>query len=237
MVWDKDTKTVVLTGAGVSAESGIPTFRGEAGLWKNYRPEELANPQAFARDPKTVWEWYDWRRGIIAKAVPNAGHQAVAAVEKHFSDFTLITQNVDGLHQAAGSERLLELHGNIWKTRCTSCGAIEEEYSVPLKDFEPRCSCGGLLRPHIVWFGESLSPQVMEESFACAAACRLMLVVGTSGIVQPAASLPLTAKEAGAVLIEVNADETPLTPLMDESLRGSAGEVLPELLRRHKVSI
>ncbi len=237
MAWEKSTKTVVLTGAGISAESGIPTFRGEDGLWKNYRAEELATPQAFERDHETVWEWYDWRRGKIAAAKPNAGHRAIAALEDHFEDLTLVTQNVDGLHGLAGSKRVLELHGNIWKRRCTSCGEIGEDRSVPMKNYGPRCSCGSLLRPHIVWFGESLPADVLAGAFACASACRLMLVVGTSGIVHPAASLPLTAKEAGATVIEVNPEETPLTPMMDESIRGSAGEALPKLLERNGIGI
>ena len=235
MVWDKDQKTVVLTGAGISAESGVPTFRGKDGLWKNYRAEELATPQAFERDHEVVWEWYGWRRGIIAKAEANSGHRAIAALEKHFANFHLVTQNVDGLHQAAGSKRVLELHGNIWKRRCTSCDKLEEERSVPLTDFSPHCECGSLMRPHIVWFGESLDPEVLDAAYAAAAGCKLMLVVGTSGMVQPAASLPFLAMQNGARVIEVNPDPTPLSAELSESVRGRAGEVLPELLKENGV--
>ena len=234
-MWNREQKTVVLTGAGISAESGVPTFRGEDGLWKNYRAEELATPEAFSRDHRTVWEWYDWRRQKIAEAAPNEGHRAIEALESYFDDFALITQNVDGLHELAGSRNVLELHGNIWKKRCVSCGAIEEDRRVPLPTHEPRCECGEMMRPHIVWFGETLDPGILEGAMALSRGCGLMLVVGTSGMVQPAASMPLLAMENGAEVVEINPTETPLTPAVSRSIRGGAGEVLGKLIEEHGV--
>ncbi len=218
---------VVLTGAGVSAESGIPTFRGPEGLWRSFRPTDLATPEAFRRDPALVWEWYDWRRQRIAACQPNPAHRVLAEMESVLPDFTLITQNVDGLHQAAGSRNVLELHGNIWRVRCTACGWSGEDRRVPLPEIPPHCRCGGLLRPAVVWFGESLPSHILEAAWEAASRCQMMLVVGTSAVVQPAASLPIIAKRNGAYLIEVNPAETPITPLADEVLRGPAGEVLP----------
>ena len=218
----------VLTGAGISAESGIPTFRGEGGLWRNFRPEQLATPAAFRRDPALVWEWYDWRRGLIGACAPNAAHEALAEMEAALSDFTLITQNVDGLHQAAGSRNVLELHSNVWRMRCGGCGKVTEDRRVSLPEIPPRClACGGLLRPDVVWFGESLPSGVLEAAWAAAERCRLMLVIGTSAVVQPAASLPLVALRNGARLIEINPAETPLSAFAHEVLRGPAAEVLP----------
>jgi NAD-dependent deacetylase len=218
----------VLTGAGISAESGVPTFRGEDGLWRRFRAEELATPGAFAHDPKLVWEWYDWRRGKIAAVRPNAGHLVLAKWEGIFDGFTVITQNVDGLHPLAGSRNVLELHGNIWKTRCTAEGTVGDNREVPLSTIPPLCrTCGALLRPHIVWFGEMLDPDLLRRAFAESAACQVMLVVGTSSLVHPAASLPMTAAGAGAPVIEINPAETPLTPRATLSIRGLAGEVLP----------
>lgn len=221
-------KVAVLTGAGISAESGIPTFRGKDGLWKTYRAEELATPAAFHHDPKLVWEWYDWRRGIIGSKEPNPGHKVLARWEKIFSDFSLITQNIDGLHEKSGSKKILELHGNIWKLRCMEEGTITENHESPLKEIPPHCpECGSLLRPHVVWFGESLSSSVLHEAFLLSSNCEVMFVVGTSAVVQPAASLPLSASEAGAKIVEINPDPTPLTSYSDFSFRGKAGEVLP----------
>jgi NAD-dependent deacetylase len=221
-------RLTVLTGAGISAESGVPTFRGKDGLWNQFRAEELATPEAFARDPRLVWEWYDWRRGKIASVEPNAGHRTLAKWQETESSFTLITQNVDGLHAKAGSMTVLELHGNIWKTRCTAEATVSENREVPLTRIPPLCpACGALLRPHIVWFGESLDPDVLDAAFAASAACDAMLVVGTSALVQPAAMLPVRAAAAGALVIEVNPDPTPLSPSVEVSLRGPAGVVLP----------
>lgn len=223
-------RVVALTGAGISAESGVPTFRGEEGLWRKFRAEDLANPTAFQRDPVLVWEWYDWRRGLMAEKAPNPGHRALAAWETRFPEFLLITQNIDGLHRAAGSSHVLELHGNIWKTRCTAEGTLRDNRDTPLPEIPPLCpACGAPLRPHVVWFGESLDADIIHAAFEQSRRCDLMFVVGTSAVVQPAASLPLTAAQAGATIVEINPEETPLTPYADVSLRGAAGEVLPAL--------
>jgi NAD-dependent deacetylase len=224
----KANRVAALTGAGISAECGIPTFRGEDGLWRKYRAEELATPSAFHRDPKLVWEWYDWRRGIIAPVEPNPGHKVLAQWEKIFPEFTLITQNIDGLHGKSGSKNILELHGNIWKMRCTEEGTVIENLDSPLKEIPPHCpSCGALLRPHVVWFGESLSSTILQRAFLLSSQCELMLVIGTSAVVQPAASLPLSAAEAGAKVVEINLNPTPLTPYVDISFTGKSGEILP----------
>ncbi len=221
-------RVAILTGAGISAESGIPTFRGEEGLWKKYRPEELATPTAFSRDPKLVWEWYDWRRGIIGQKEPNPGHKVIARWEEAFPTVSLITQNIDGLHQKAGSKNIWELHGNIWKLRCTEEGTITENYDTPLKEIPPLCSnCGALFRPHVVWFGESLSPTILQESIQLSSECDVMFVIGTSAVVQPAASLPFEASEAGAKIVEINPDPTPISLYADFSIRGKSGEILP----------
>ncbi len=221
----------VLTGAGISAESGIPTFRGKDGLWKKYDPMELATPEAFQRDPKLVWEWYDWRRQLIAGAEPNEGHRTLAQMEESFPDFWLITQNVDGLHQRAGSRKVIELHGNIWKVRCVSCGREDYDYRAPLPEIPPRCdNCGGLLRPGVVWFGESLPIDALQKAYELSEEAEVFIVVGTSAQVYPAAELPLVAKRSGARLIEVNPEETPLTPYADISLREKASTGLKKVL-------
>jgi len=224
-----------LTGAGVSAESGVPVFRGEEGLWRNYRPEELATPDAFRRNPRLVWEWYEWRRELIGARSPNPAHETLATMDKTLPDFTLITQNVDGLHQAAGSESVLEVHGNIWRVRCTACPYLSEDHRVPLPELPPRCpECGGLLRPDVVWFGESLSQEVLDAAWAAAAGCQTMLVIGTSAVVQPAASLPMVALRNGAQLIEFNPAETPLSRQADDVIRAPAGEALPTWWAAHR---
>jgi len=226
------SSVTVLTGSGISAESGVPTFRGEDGLWRHYHAEELATPQAFARDAALVWEWYDWRRGLIAACEPNAAHRTLVEMERECEEFFLITQNVDGLHRRAGSERMVELHGNIWQVRCTAEGSVFVNEEVPLPQIPPRCSCGAPLRPHVVWFGESLDHSSMQAAHAAAEICDLMLVIGTSAVVHPAASLPAIAKQHGAYLVEVNLERTPLSPYADEVLLGSAAQVLPELWDR-----
>jgi len=227
-VLQEASRVAVLTGAGISAESGIPTFRGEEGLWKKYRPEELATPAAFSQDPKFVWEWYDWRRGIIGQKEPNPGHKVIARWEETFPTVSLITQNIDGLHQKAGSKNIWELHGNIWKLRCTEEGTITENYETPLKEIPPLCpNCGALLRPHVVWFGESLSPTILQKSIHLSSECDVMFVIGTSTVVQPAASLPFEASKAGAKIVEINLDPTPLSLYADFSIRGKSGEILP----------
>ncbi len=220
----------VLTGAGVSAESGVPTFRGTGGFWQNHRPEELATPQAFARDPALVWRWYQWRRRLIADCRPKGGHRALARLEKLSPTFYLITQNVDGLHQRAGSRNPLEVHGNIWRVSCTKCGQGYEEPSLDLPGLPACRMCGGLLRPAVVWFGESLDQALLSKAWAAATGCQVMLVAGTSAVVQPAASLALAAKQAGAYVIEVNLEATANTGQMDLSLRGKAAEILPRLV-------
>jgi NAD-dependent deacetylase len=227
-VLQEASRVAILTGAGISAESGIPTFRGEDGLWKKYRPEELATPAAFSQNPKLVWEWYDWRRGIIGQKEPNPGHEVIARWEETFPTVSLITQNIDGLHQKAGSKNIWELHGNIWKLRCTEEGTITENYETPLKEIPPLCpNCGALLRPHIVWFGESLSSTILQKSIQLSSECDVMFVIGTSAVVQPAASLPFEASEAGAMIVEINLDPTPLSLYADFSIRGKSGEILP----------
>ncbi|MFH1059094.1 MAG: NAD-dependent deacylase [Pseudomonadota bacterium] len=223
-------RVAVLSGAGVSAESGVPTFRGPGGLWEKHRPEDLATPQAFRRDPALVWRWYHWRRELIAACAPNPAHQALAAYEARRPGFTLITQNVDGLHRLAGSRNLLEIHGSLWRVRCLDCGVDREERRLDLPA-PPLCpACGGLLRPDVVWFGESLDQDLLDRAWRAAGNCQAMLVVGTSAVVQPAASLALVAKSAGAYVIEVNPDPTPNTGRVDVSLHAPAGEVLPALL-------
>jgi len=225
----KTERLVVLTGAGISVESGIPTFRGPEGLWRTFRPEELATPQAFHRDPRLVWEWYDWRRGKIAQARPNPGHAVLVQLEARIPDFTLLTQNVDGLHRLAGSQRLLEIHGSIWEVRCLACGVTKEDRRVPLP-IPPHCdTCQGLLRPNVVWFGESLNPEILRQAEAALARAQVMLVVGTSAVVQPAASFALWARQSGAAIAEINLDPTPLTAHCDVALTGKAGEILPRL--------
>jgi NAD-dependent deacetylase len=219
-----------LTGAGISAESGIPTFRGAGGLWKDFKPEDLATPKAFARDPRLVWEWYDWRRQRIAGAEPNPAHRALAKLELAKSAFTLITQNVDGLHDCAGSRRILKLHGDIWRHRCTKCGANWPDRRAPLPKIPPHCACGGLARPGVVWFGEPLPEGIMQEAEHAAASAEVFLVIGTSAVVYPAAGLIPFAKGAGARVIEINTEPTGFSKMVDCALQGPAGELLPQLL-------
>jgi NAD-dependent deacetylase len=228
---DGKTRIAVMTGAGISAASGIPTFRGaQDSLWENYRPEELATPEAFHRDPELVWRWYDWRRGLIAKAEPNAAHLAVANLEAHVDHVSVITQNVDGLHARAGSHDILEFHGSIWKLRCLSCRREEEDRRVPLP-IPPRCdACGGVLRPGVVWFGEGIDPAVMENSAAAAGNCDLFLVIGTSGAVYPAAGLVTVASRSGARVLEFNLEASAISSQVDLFVPGSAADTLPLLV-------
>jgi len=223
-------RVAVLTGAGVSAESGVPTFRGADGLWKKHQATDLATPEAFARDPELVWEFYNWRRGLIGRKTCNPAHTALAELERRIPDFTLITQNVDGLHLLAGSRHLLELHGNIWRVRCTRCRKAALDRS-PSMGHLPACdACGGLLRPDVVWFGESLDPEILHQAVEASKRCQVMLVIGTSSVVQPAASLAFSAKSGGAVLAEINLERTPNSDLMDIVLLGKAGEIVPRLI-------
>lgn len=227
---NRASSIAVLTGAGISAESGVPTFRGDAGLWKQYKPEELATPEAFLKDPRLVWEWYDWRRQAIAKAAPNSGHLALVELERRKPHFTLITQNVDGLHDRAGSGRILKLHGDIWRLCCLDCRADWPDHRVPLPKLPPHCRCGGLARPGVVWFGERLPDGMWLEAEHAASAAEVLLVIGTSAVVYPAASLVAVARTAKARIIEINVDETPISHEVDCSLRGPAGEILPRLM-------
>jgi NAD-dependent deacetylase len=228
----KTKKVVVFTGAGISAESGIPTFRGKDGMWEKYRVEDLATPYAFERDPKKVWEWYDWRRGLIEKGGPNPAHFMIAEMEKHFPEFWVITQNVDGLHRKAGSKNIIEIHGNLWRAKCQKEGIIFDFIDVPLKEVPPRCKCGSLIRPDVVWFGEALPISEMKNAFLRAERCDAMLVVGTSALVQPAANLPFAAKANSAKIIEVNLNQTPISDIADISIFGKAADVLPKICQR-----
>jgi len=228
---------VVLTGAGVSAESGIPTFRdAREGLWAKYDPLELATPEAFDRDPETVARWYDWRREKCAAAKPNPAHRALAGLEKQLAarerGFTLLTQNVDRLHQAAGSENVVELHGTLWVWRCTRCGVEHEERDVPFREYPPRCACGGARRPGVVWFGELLPEQALQQAHDALEACDFFFSIGTSAVVEPAASFIHAARRRGAKTVEINRDPTPISNAVDWSMPGKAGEILPALCKR-----
>ncbi|MGQ4832990.1 MAG: NAD-dependent protein deacetylase [Candidatus Asgardarchaeia archaeon] len=215
---------VALTGAGVSAESGIPTFRGKDGLWKKYRPEDLATPDAFKRNPREVWEWYTWRMKIIQKAKPNYAHVCLAELEKKGILKAIITQNVDGLHQKAGSKNVIELHGNIWRARCTQCDYKEYLQTIP-QDIPPKCKkCGSLLRPDVVWFGEPLPTEALNMAFYLSNKADLMLVVGTSLLVQPAASLPFIVLKNNNKIIEINPNETILSKKATITVRMKAAE-------------
>ncbi|MBW3661092.1 MAG: NAD-dependent deacylase [Gemmatimonadetes bacterium] len=238
-------RVVVLTGAGVSVESGVPTFRGEEGLWRSHRPEQLATPAAFARDPRLVWEWYAWRRERVGGCRPNAAHRALARWALSRPGVLIVTQNVDGLHgdaaiEAAGDRAPetaawpIELHGSLFRVRCTGCGE-RRPHVAPIDTGSraslPRCpDCGALLRPDVVWFGEPLEDRTIGRALAAARGCDACLVVGTSAIVHPAASVAVEAAHGGAVLVEVNPDPTPLSPLAGVSLRATAATAVPRLL-------
>jgi NAD-dependent deacetylase len=225
-------RVTVLTGAGVSAASGVPTFRGAGGLWHSHRPEDLATPEAFARDARLVWEWYDWRRQRIAACAPNAAHEVLAAWTTSGRDVTLVTQNVDGLHERAGATGVIRLHGSIWDVRCAAgcpggrTGRRDE--TVPLPLLPPRCPhCGDVERPGVVWFGETLDRQLLTRAAEAAASCDVFLAVGTSAVVHPAAGLALEARRGGAVTVEINPDETPMAPYLDFAIRQPAEQFLP----------
>ena len=223
-------RVVALTGAGVSAESGVPTFRGAGGLWEGYPVQEVATPQAFAANPARVWRFYEERRRNLTRVSPNPAHHVLARWQDRFERFTLVTQNVDGLHRAAGSRDVLELHGSIWEIRCTSCGHSREDRTVPLPALPPVCaSCGGMERPGVVWFGEYLPPDVMDAATDATQRCEVLVVVGTSAVVYPAAGLVGVAAGRGAKVIEVNPDASAKAHLAVVNLRGPAGELLPQL--------
>jgi NAD-dependent deacetylase len=218
----------VLTGAGISAESGIPTFRSNGGYWRTRRFEDLATPEGFARDPKLVWEWYEERRRAIARAKPNAGHLALVEIERHAPRFTLITQNVDGLHDAAGSRNTIKLHGDIWMVRCVACGDERNDRS-ELDDLPPPCACGGMLRPGVVWFGEALPEGAMEGAEAAVKDADVVIVAGTSARVYPAAGLIPYAIERGSTVIEINPEKTDFSEAVAFPIAGRAAEILPRL--------
>jgi NAD-dependent deacetylase len=250
-------RILILTGAGVSAESGVPTFRGPDGLWKTHKPETLATPEAFQADPRLVWEWYGWRRERVGACRPNSAHEAIAHLTLRNEDARLVTQNVDGLHELALEEAVsqwdfpvepeesaaraaliraapIRLHGSLFRTRCTGCDVrISDRHPVEAKSMDslPRCEkCSALLRPDVVWFGEGLDPEILRQAMESAESAEVCLVVGTSGLVHPAASLPLLTRESGGVVVEVNPESTPLTAVAVTSIRGRAGQVLPLLL-------
>ncbi len=226
-------RVAVLTGAGVSAESGVPTFRGAGGLWEGQRVEDVATPRAFARDPAQVWRFYNARRAGLRTVQPNAGHRALAELEDRWGSerFTLVTQNVDGLHRAAGSRHVLEIHGTLSRVRCTGCARVEDRGGEDLPEL-PRCGCGALLRPDIVWFEECLPEDVWRRAALAAATCDCFLVVGTSAVVYPSAGLIDTARQVGAGVIEVNLEATPASHGGVVGLYGRAGEILPQLVQR-----
>jgi NAD-dependent deacetylase len=223
---------VVLTGAGISAESGLATFReAQTGLWARYRPEDLATPQAFAKNPQLVWEWYAWRREQAVQAQPNSGHYALVSLAQHLSKFTLITQNVDGLHERAGSHDVIELHGNIMRSKCSVEGNIVESWP-PTDAVPPHCpSCGGLLRPDVVWFGEMLPEDAIHRAFDAAQSCDFFLSIGTSGVVEPAASLPRITQQRGAIVVYINLDVTTASASRRYAINGKAGQILPALVQ------
>jgi NAD-dependent deacetylase len=234
----QNKRLVVLTGAGVSKESGVPTFRDAMdGLWSKYDPQQLATPQAFKANPKLVWDWYEYRREMVRAAKPNPGHFALAELQRRFPDFILITQNVDDLHEQAGSENVIHLHGNIAQTKCFfDCKGSPtlvdlSKITYDLDSAPPPCPhCGRWLRPNVVWFGEMLPPEAIEAAQRACITCDLAIVVGTSGMVEPAASLPRLAKSAGAKVMEVNPEHSMITQFADVKLQGASGVMLPQLI-------
>lgn len=228
----QSSKVTVLTGAGISAESGIPTFRdAQTGLWANYNPQELASPQGFKKNPQLVWEWYASRRDLIKQVHPNPGHFALVAMQKHFRHFSLITQNIDTLHQRAGSHNVIELHGNIHRIRCSNDARIIEKWSES-SSIPPLCpQCGSFLRPDVVWFGEPLPQAAIDAAWHASENCAIFFSIGTSSLVNPAASLPYLAAHKNALLVEINTQHTPLTPDVSYFLQGPSGSILPGLLQ------
>lgn len=229
----KTAKSIVFfTGAGISAESGIPTFRGKDGIWNKLKPEELANFNAFLKNPDMVWEWYQHRRSILQDKGPNPAHSAIAELENYYDELCVVTQNVDNLHRRAGSVKVYELHGNIERNYCIDCAEPfdDSKFDLNLKTV-PRCEeCGGLIRPDVVWFGEFLPQQVFAESERKAEASDICFIIGTSGVVYPAAYIPLSAKRAGSYLVEINIEETEISYVCDYSLFGEAGEIMPRIV-------
>lgn len=229
IVADRNLRVVALTGAGISAESGVPIFRGKGSMWENPKAKELASRAGPPWNTKGTWEFYEWRRALVARCKPNAAHHTLVEMEYFFRNFCLITQNVDGLHGRAGSKRVLEMHGNMWKGRCEKDGEIVDLPETPLKSLPPYHTCGMALRPHIVQFGEPIDGVILDEAFKESMRSDLFLVVGTSGVVSPARDLPLIALREGGKVIEINRHETPLTPYVTLSIRGKAAEIVPRL--------
>lgn len=223
-------RVAVMTGAGVSRESGIHTFREKGGVWETVDAEKMASLPGFLSDPAKVWAWYMDRHKSVTEAVPNPGHRALARLEDKAPSFTLITQNIDGLHQAAGSRNVLELHGSIRRTRCLEEGTVFDSWPEPGAELPPRCECGALLRPDVVWFGEALPQDILRNSFVKARECDVMMVIGTSAVVQPAGLIPLEAREGGAFVIEINPEATAISNFVDASLFEQSGSVLPRLI-------
>ena len=225
---------VVFTGAGVSAESGVPTFRSAGGLWEKYDPHQLATHEAFSHDPDLVWSWYSWRRNTIRGVEPNPGHYAIAEAEQLFPQFTLVTQNVDNLHQRAGSRRVHELHGNIERSRCLACGTYFMGDEAPPTDKAQSCSCGGFIRPDVVWFGESLPMEELQHAQNAATSCDLLFTIGTAATVYPAAMLPVMARRAGAYVVEINPEPSSIAHEVSECITGASGVVFPVIIERLK---
>lgn len=227
---------VFFTGAGISAESGIPTFRGKDGIWNKIKPEELANFDAFLKNPELVWEWYNHRKKIIHESKPNAGHFAISEMQSAlggFNEVTVITQNIDNLHRRAGSKIIYELHGNIERNFCIKCKTFYNE-ELDFSKGVPKCKCGGLIRPDVVWFGEYLPEDQFEASEKAARNSEVFFIVGTSAVVYPAAGLVFTAKQNGAYLVEINIEETEISSLADVSFFGEAGKILPKIMKEIK---
>lgn len=227
----KARRVVVFTGAGVSQESGLATFRGSGGLWERYRAEDLATPEAFARDPRLVWDWYADRFSAMRAATPNAAHRTIARWQDRFPSLLVVTQNIDGLHQRAGSAHVVELHGTIWRSHCRGCGRSVETAEIAAGELPPACPCGDLLRPSVVWFGEALPLVAFERANEAAGRCDLLVAVGTSARVWPAAGLIQVAAASGALVVEVNREPSALSDLAHAALVGAAGELLPALDR------
>jgi NAD-dependent deacetylase len=220
-------QVVFFTGAGMSAESGVPTYRGKGGVWKEYDWQQFACQPAFERDPEKVWEFHNYRRTLVAACSPNRGHELIARAEKRLKSALVVTQNIDGLHQRAGSEKVHELHGSLWRTRCPHCRTRDHDPSAPIGSI--RCACGEYKRPDIVWFGDNLNPEVLDAVALELSHCDLLVSVGTSAVVYPAAEMPLIAKRAGATLVEINPEDTPMTEAFDVVLRGTATEMLEKI--------
>ncbi len=227
----RSTRSILaLCGAGISAESGVPTFRGKDGLWKNFRAEELASPEAFRKNPVLVWEWYLWRMELISNKSPNPAHYALVELEKKISDFSLITQNVDGLHKKAGSQKITEIHGNIFRNKCSRC-SFESSTQIPISTLPPKCpQCEGLLRPNVLWFGENYDSEILDNSIRVAQSVDLVFVIGSSGMVGVPVELARIAKENGSFLIEINLEKSEYSAHSDLFLQGKAGDILPELV-------